>query len=46
MDPDLVALHTHIANLQGAIYLNGTDRAGVGGLVETNVLNAERAPGS
>jgi len=39
MDPAMVALHARIADSQGSIYLSGTDRAGVGGLTETSVLN-------
>jgi chlorinating enzyme len=39
MDPKMIELHEHIANVQGSIYLEGTDRADAGGLVETNVLN-------
>jgi hypothetical protein len=39
MDPKMIELHEHIANIQGAIYLDGTDRADVGGLTETSVLN-------
>ena len=39
MDPEFIALHERIANIQGSIYLQGTDRAGVDGLVETSVLN-------
>ena len=37
MHPDAVAEHTRIAEIQGQIYLKGTDRAGAEGLVETNV---------
>lgn len=36
MHPDAVAEHQRIADIQGQIYLKGTDREGVGGLVETN----------
>lgn len=36
MHPDFVALHEHISDLQGQIYLQGTSRAGIGGLKETN----------
>ncbi|MBO89014.1 MAG: phytanoyl-CoA dioxygenase [Rickettsiales bacterium] len=36
MHPDAVAEHQRIANIQGQIYLSGTDRAGVSGLIETN----------
>ncbi len=39
MDPKMIELHQHIANIQGAIYLDGADRADVGGLTETSVLN-------
>ena len=39
MDPEFTALHERIADIQGSIYLQGTDRAGVDGLVETSVLN-------
>ena len=39
MDPDFVALHAHISDLQGQIYLKGTDRAGVAGLTETNAAH-------
>ncbi|MCH9672520.1 MAG: phytanoyl-CoA dioxygenase family protein [Gammaproteobacteria bacterium] len=34
--PELVALHNRIADIQGQIYLSGTQRAGIGGLRETN----------
>lgn len=36
MHPDAVEEHQRIANIQGQIYLSGTDRAGVSGLIETN----------
>ncbi len=36
MHPDAVAEHQRIANIQGQIYLSGTERAGVSGLIETN----------
>jgi hypothetical protein len=36
MHPDAVAEHQCIADIQGHIYLKGTDREGVGGLVTTN----------
>jgi hypothetical protein len=39
MDPEFIASHERIADIQGSIYLQGTDRAGVDGLVETSVLN-------
>ncbi|MEM7253811.1 MAG: phytanoyl-CoA dioxygenase family protein [Pseudomonadota bacterium] len=35
-DPELVALHQHIADLQAKIYLSGTERASLDGLRETN----------
>ena len=37
MSSEAVAFHEHVAELQGKIYLSKTDRAGIGGLVETNV---------
>ncbi|PPR62273.1 MAG: hypothetical protein CFH10_00886, partial [Alphaproteobacteria bacterium MarineAlpha4_Bin2] len=36
MHPDAVAEHQRIAEIQGQIYLKGTDRSGTVGLVETN----------
>ncbi|MEC7538296.1 MAG: phytanoyl-CoA dioxygenase family protein [Pseudomonadota bacterium] len=36
MHPDAVAEHQRIANIQGQIYLSGTERAGVSGLIKTN----------
>ena len=39
MDPKMIELHEQITNVQGSIYLEGTDRADADGLVETNVLN-------
>jgi chlorinating enzyme len=36
MHPDAVAEHQRIADIQGQIYLKGTDRAGTDGLIETN----------
>ena len=32
MDPDFIRLHEEIAEIQGAIYLQGTDKAGIEGL--------------
>jgi non-heme Fe2+,alpha-ketoglutarate-dependent halogenase len=32
MDPDFIRLHEEIAEIQGAIYLQGTDKAGIKGL--------------
>ena len=40
MHPDAVAEHQRIAGIQGQIYLKGTDREGVGGLVETNEVGS------
>lgn len=40
MDPAMLELHERIADIQASIYLDGTDRANVDGLTETNVLNA------
>lgn len=37
MDPDAVAEHERIAEIQGRIYLKGTEREGVDGLKETNL---------
>lgn len=34
MEPSMVRLHEEIADIQGAIYLKGTDKAGVEGLVD------------
>jgi non-haem Fe2+, alpha-ketoglutarate-dependent halogenase len=34
MDPEMVRLHEEIAEIQGAIYLNGTDKAGIEGLAD------------
>ena len=34
INPDAVEEHQCIANVQGQIYLSGTDRAGVSGLIE------------
>ena len=36
MDPEAMAFHERIADLQGQIYLSNTDRAGLGGLKETS----------
>ena len=36
MHPDAVVEHQRIADIQGQIYLSGTERAGVSGLIETN----------
>lgn len=36
MHPDAVAEHQRIADIQGQIYLKGTERSGTAGLVETN----------
>ena len=36
MHPDAVAMHQHVADIQGQIYLKGTRREGVTGLKETN----------
>ena len=36
MAPEFVALHARISDIQGQIYLSGTERAGIGGLNETN----------
>ncbi len=36
MHPDAVAEHQRIADIQGQIYLKGTERSGTVGLVETN----------
>jgi non-haem Fe2+, alpha-ketoglutarate-dependent halogenase len=40
MDPEFVALHERISDVQAKIYLSGTDRAGVEGLTETSELSA------
>ena len=37
MSSEAVAFHECIAELQGKIYLSNTDRAGIKGLIETNV---------
>ncbi len=34
MEPSMVRLHEEIADIQGAIYLKGTDKAGVEGLID------------
>ena len=34
MDPDAVRSHEEIAEIQGAIYLKGTDKAGIEGLTD------------
>ena len=36
MDPDFIALHEHISDVQAKIYLDGTERASIEGLRETN----------
>jgi len=36
MQPEFVQLHAHISDVQGRIYLSGTERAGVDGLRETS----------
>ena len=38
MDPEAVALHAEVAEIQGKILLHGTDRAGIGGLAESNTF--------
>jgi non-haem Fe2+, alpha-ketoglutarate-dependent halogenase len=38
MQPEFVQLHSRISDIQGQIYLDGTARAGLAGLTETNVL--------
>lgn len=40
MHPDAVSEHQRIADIQGQIYLKGTDREGVNGLTETNEISA------
>ena len=37
MSSEAVAFHERVAELQGKIYLSNTDRAGIKGLIETNV---------
>ena len=37
MDPKAISEHRRIAEIQGQIYLKGTEREGVGGLAETNL---------
>ena len=37
MSSEAVAFHERVAELQGKIYLANTNRAGITGLVETNV---------
>ena len=39
MDPAFVDLHARIGEIQGQIYLAGTERAGLDGLAETNTLD-------
>ena len=40
MSTEAVAFHERVAELQGKIYLSNTNRAGIKGLVETNVHNS------
>lgn len=40
MDPDFVALHERISDVQAKIYLSGTERAGIEGLRETSEISA------
>ena len=40
MDPDFVALHERISDVQAKIYLSGTERAGIEGLRETSGISA------
>jgi hypothetical protein len=37
MSLEAVAFHERVAESQGKIYLSNTDRAGIKGLIETNV---------
>ena len=37
MSSEAIAFHERVAELQGKIYLSNTDRAGIKGLIETNV---------
>ena len=40
MDPDFIALHARISDVQAKIYLDGTNRAGIEGLRETSEISA------